>query len=81
MILIKLQYRYVGIGLQYLIRLYCNGWVTKSYKVYADEIDDELARLESEGYSHGYTPEEVNVAREEYEIKLKNIIQKEGQHD
>ena len=74
----KLQYRYWERAfLKYMIWLYCDGWLVKSYEVWIDELDDELGKLEEKGYKYGYTEEEVNEAKEQYEMMLKNIIKKD----
>ena len=71
----RLQYRYFEyIGFQYMIQLYCDGWLVKSYKVYLDALDDELDKIEKQGYSYGFTEKEVNAAKERYEKMLSNII-------
>ena len=57
-----------------MIRLYCDGWVVKTYKVWLDELDDEIDKLEGQGYVYGYTEQEVNEVKEQYETMLDNII-------
>jgi hypothetical protein len=74
----KLQYRYYqSASFQYTIQLYCDGWFIKSYKVYCDELDDEIDKIEIEGYKLGYTEEEVEIAKQKYEKILNNLIAKE----
>ena len=74
----RLQYRYFEyIGFQCVIQLYCDGWLAKSYKVYLDELDDEIDKIEKQGYKFGYTEQEVENARKRYEEMLSNIIIKE----
>ena len=71
----KLQYRYYEhIGFKYAVQLYCDGKLTKSYKVYSIDLDDEIDKLEGQGYVYGYTEEEVNKAKARYERMLDNII-------
>ena len=73
----KLQYRYIDVGgFQYIIRLYCDGWLVKSYKVYSIELDDEIEKIENEGYTYGYTEDELNEARAYYERVLDNVIKR-----
>lgn len=73
----KLQYRYIDVGgFQYIVRLYCDGWLVKSYKIYLDELDDEVEKIENEGYAYGYTEDELDKAREQYERILDNVIRK-----
>ena len=74
----RLQYRYIDVGgFQYIIRLYCDGWLVKSYKVYLDELDDEIEKIESEGYTYGFTESELDEARARYEKVLDNIIRRD----
>lgn len=71
----KLQYRYYEhLGFKYMIQLYCDGQLVKSYKVYSIDMDDEIEKLEEQGYSYGFTEKEVNKAKEQYERMLNNII-------
>lgn len=73
----RLQYRYFEyIGFRYIVRLYCDGWLVKSYKVWLDELDDEIDKIESEGYTYGYTEDELDKARAHYENVLDNVIRK-----
>ena len=62
---------------QYIIRLWCDGWLVKSYKVYLDELNDEIDKIKSQGYVYGYSENELKSARERYEHILNNIIVKE----
>lgn len=74
----KLQYRYIDVGgFQYIIRLYCDGWLVKSYKVYLDKLDDEIEKIENEGYTYGYTESELDEARARYEKVLDNVIRRD----
>ncbi len=71
----KLQYRYYEhLGFKYMIQLYCDGQLVKSYKVYSIDMNDEIEKLEEQGYSYGFTEEEVSKAKERYERMLNNII-------
>lgn len=73
----RLQYRYIDVGgFQYVIRLYCDGWLVKSYKVYLDELDNEIEKIESKGYTYGYTEDELDEARAHYERVLDNVIKR-----
>ena len=74
----RLQYRYCEyIGFQYIIHLYCDGWLVKSYKVWSTELDDEIEKIENEGYTYGYTEDELDEARAHYEKALDNIIRRD----
>ena len=69
------QYRIIEYcGFQWIIQLYHNGKLTKSYKVYVDELETEAQQLEVKGYEYGYTEEEFKEARERYESMLGHII-------
>ena len=63
---------------QYIIRLWFDGLLVKSYKVYLDELNDEIDKIEKQGYVLGYTREEVEEARLKYEEMLNNIILKKS---
>lgn len=46
-------------------------------RIQDDEYNDRLDWLEAQGYTYGYTVEEVENAKKLYEHKLKNIIKLE----
>lgn len=76
----KLQYTcYEHTTFQYVIRLWCDGWLVKSYKVWLDELDDEIDKIEKRGYVLGYTRKEVEKAKQRYEEMLDNIILKKSE--
>lgn len=70
------QYRYYETtSFRYNIELYHDGKFIKVYKVwFGDELDNEIDRLEEQGYTYGFTEEEVEEARCRYERLLKNKI-------
>ena len=71
----KLQYRQIDIGgFKYKITLYHDGKVVDKRYVWIDDLEDEVDKLEAQGYTFGYTKEEVERARKLYEDKLNNII-------
>lgn len=71
----KLQYRICEyIGFRYVVMLYHDGELVKTYKVWLDKIEDEEASLRNLGYTYGYTKEEVEKARCRYLDMLKDII-------
>lgn len=73
----KQQYRYYEhTGFKYMIQLYCDGWIVKAYKVWVDELYDEIDKIENEGYTYGYTEDELDEARAHYERVLDNVIRK-----
>lgn len=71
----KKQYRCKE-DLFFKVRLYVyhDGELIESKSFYLDEADKEMDRLESNGYTYGYTKEEVKKAKERYENMLVNII-------
>ena len=50
-------------------------------RIQDDEYNDRLDELEEQGYTYGYTPEEVENAKKLYEHKLKNIIKLEEEEE
>jgi hypothetical protein len=44
-------------------------------RIQDDEYNDRLDELEAQGYTYGYTIEEVENAKKLYEHKLKNMIE------
>lgn len=71
----KKQYRYgEGSSFKYIITLYHDGELVDIRELWLDELDDEIDKLEEQGYVHGYTREEVEKAKQTYERMLKNII-------
>ena len=53
---------------------YHDGKLIDSKVYYIDEIDDEIDKLEADGYVYGYTQEEVATAKRRYERMLKYMI-------
>lgn len=52
------------------IATYHDGVLMRQDKVWIDDFDDFIVKLESEGYEKAYTKEEVQKAKEDYERKL-----------
>lgn len=50
-------------------------------RIQDDEYNDRLDELDGQGYSYGYTPEEVENAKALYEHKLINIIKLEEEEE
>ena len=44
-------------------------------RIQDDEYNDRLDELEAQGYTYGYTVQEVENAKKLYEHKLKNVIE------
>ena len=71
----KKQYRYYeAIQFKYNVELYHDGKLIKIYRIWADEIDAEVERIESRGYTFGYTQDEVDRVKKRYEVISANLI-------
>ena len=81
MSVLRKQYRYLPYAsFQYAIILYENGAQKKWYKVWEDELKEELERLETDGYRPGFTREEVLAQKDKYQYMFRNVIdEKEGE--
>ena len=60
----------------YLIELYHDGSLIKSYKVDRYKYGEENKKIKEQGYTFGYSEQEVERARNTYEYLLANIIKK-----
>lgn len=50
---------------------YHDGKLIESKSYYIDELDDEIDKLEANGYIYGYTKEEIKKAEHRYKRMLK----------
>ncbi len=71
----KQQYKYIISGASCYIKLYHNGELFSSYKVWCDEAIDEIEKLEKHGYVRGYSKEEVKRQELKYLTMINNIIE------
>lgn len=72
----KKQYTYYEISnFIYMIELYHDGKLVEQHKVWLSDTAKEESRLEAQGYTYGYTKEEVEEARQRYEEIFKNRIE------
>lgn len=72
----KKQFRAFHVGFAVRIYLYHDGeFVERRQTWEGEEAVTEFDKLESEGYTYGYMPEEVEEAKETYEHMLANIIE------
>lgn len=71
----KLQYALIDwMGFKTKILVYHDGTLVNELTLYDDEINDEVDKLEAQGYTFGYLPKVVNEAKREYEYKLSKMI-------
>lgn len=71
----KKQYRlFETLSFRYNIELYHDGEFVEAYKVWQDELSDEIDKLKEQGYTYGYTKDEVSEAKLRYERMLESII-------
>ena len=72
----KLQYRFAEyMGFKWILEIYHDGKLIESLKLYVNELEEAEEKLLAEGYTYGYTEEEVAKYKEKYEEMLNNIIQ------
>lgn len=73
----KKQYRYYETtSFKYEIVSYHDGYIVNFNEVWLTELNDEIDKLEEQGYTYGFTQKEVDEAKERYERMLENIIVK-----
>lgn len=71
----KKQYRYYEtLSFRYAVEIYHDGERVDTYKRWQDELLDEINKLKEQGYTYGFTEEEVETAKCQYERILKNKI-------
>jgi hypothetical protein len=71
----RLQYTYDECSWwKYRLELYHDGRLFKSYNVSCDELEDEIDKIEGQGYNFGFTQKEVEEAKKIYEKRLKDRI-------
>jgi len=69
------QYRIENISfMKNRVYIYQDGKLIDSQSFWLDEVNNEIERLESVGYTQGYIKAEVEAARLEYEYRLENAI-------
>lgn len=73
----KKQYRYVDIGrFKYRFYAYCDGELVDNYDVWLNELQEEIDKVEEQGYEYGYTAFEIQKAKEKYEHMLERAIER-----
>lgn len=71
------QYRYVDIGrFKYRFYLYHDGELANNYDVWLDKLEEEIYKVEKQGYEYGYVAYEIQNAREKYEHMLERTIER-----
>lgn len=74
----KKQMRYIPYKWPYtIIQIYHDGQLVEEKALSQDEVSDYVEELEQQGYTKGYTKQEVKESRQIYEYQLANIIEME----
>ena len=72
----KKQMRYIPYKWPYtIIQIYHDGQLVEEKILIQDEVGDYIEGLEQQGYTKGYTKQEVEESRQIYENQLANIIE------
>ena len=72
----KKQIQYMPYKWPYtIIRIYHDGQLVEEKILIQDEAVDYIEGLEQQGYTKGYTKQEVEESRKIYENQLQNIIE------
>ena len=71
----KKQYRYnAGCFGKYYLYIYNDGKLIEKKILWGDEFDEEVDKLIDDGYTYGFTNDEVENAKQKYERMLLNVI-------
>lgn len=71
----RMQYKVcAATSFKYYISVYHDGEYSGSYEVWLDKLDEELNKLENQGYIRGFSKKEVENAYRQYELMKENII-------
>ena len=74
----KKQMRHIPYKWPYtIIQIYHDGQLVEEKALTQDEAGDYIEELEQQGYTKGYTKQEVKESRQIYEYQLANIIEVE----
>lgn len=72
----RLQYTfYESRTFKYHIELYQDGKLVDTIKVWQDELDDEIDRIERLGYRQGYTKQDIDRVKHQLDIMLEHYIE------
>lgn len=71
----RMQYKIcAATSFKYYIFVYHDGEYVMSYEVWLDKLDEEVNKLENQGYMRGFSKKEVENAYRQYELMKENII-------
>lgn len=71
----RMQYKVcAATSFKYYIFVYHDGEYFESYEVWLDKLDEEVNKLENQGYVRGFSKKEVENAYRQYELMKENII-------
>lgn len=71
----RMQYKvYAAKSFKYYIFVYHDGECFGSYEVWSDKLDEEVNKLENQGYVRGFSKKEVENAYRQYEFMKENIV-------
>ena len=72
----KKQMRHIPYKWPYtIIQIYHDGQLVEEKVLTQDEAGDYIEELEQQGYTKGYTKQEVKESKQIYEYQLQNIIE------
>lgn len=71
----RMQYKIcAATSFKYYIFVYHDGEYVMSYEVWLDKLDEEVNKLENQGYVRGFSKKEIENAYRQYELMKENII-------
>lgn len=71
----RMQYKVcAATSFKYYIFVYHDGEYVMSYEVWLDKLDEEVNKLENQGYVRGFSKKEIENAYRQYELMKENII-------
>lgn len=71
----RMQYKVcAATSFKYYILVYHDGEYVMYYEVWMDKLDEEVNKLENQGYMRGFSKKEVENAYRQYEFMKENVI-------
>lgn len=71
----KKQFNYYETtSFRYCVNIYHDGKLFLSEKIWSIDLDDRIDELKKQGYTYGFTKDEVRTIKERYEYITANII-------